>query len=454
MERKSIRLTVGVTAVGLLTAACSDGPAEPFSADQLPDVQVQQAPLRGAPGQEELVRSIPGFGGLYLDEDGVPTINVLNIDDVGDADLAVLGYLGRIGSDALRQVRVRQAEFTIPQLDEWFQATSPAVLGVDGSVFVDLDERANRLTIGVEDAGMIDRARQIAGQLGVPDDALQIVLADPILPMNSLRDRHRPVVGGLQINFPGFLCTLGFNAVAEADGGGGGGGGKGKSGQSSPAAEPQAVENSFITNSHCTNTQGGVEDTPYWQPLESVDPVQIGTEVEDPSYKRNLDGCPKGRVCRFSDAARARYDNATPFTLAKIARPDAGPNAGSVAWTTGNLHTITGEGTTMVGDVANKVGRTTGWTQGTVTATNVDTGVSGTNIVQLNQTFVESNAQIVAGGDSGSNVWKDAGGANVTLVGILWGGNSSGTLFVYSPITNVESELGNLETHSGDSTTP
>jgi hypothetical protein len=34
----------------------------------------------------------------------------------------------------------------------------------------------------------------------------------------------------------------------------------------------------------------------------------------------------------------------------------------------------------------------------------------------------------------------------VSLVGILWGGNSSGTQFVYSPIANIEQELGALTT--------
>ena len=79
----------------------------------------------------------------------------------------------------------------------------------------------------------------------------------------------------------------------------------------------------------------------------------------------------------------------------------------------------------------------------TVSATCVNTGVSGTNIVQLCQTFVDAG---VGGGDSGSDVFATAGGLNVTLLGILWGGNSSGTLFVYSPITNVERELGPLTT--------
>jgi hypothetical protein len=46
------------------------------------------------------------------------------------------------------------------------------------------------------------------------------------------------------------------------------------------------------------------------------------------------------------------------------------------------------------------------------------------------------------GGDSGSPVFS--GTSNVTLLGILWGG--SGNQFVYSPIANIEQELGALTT--------
>jgi hypothetical protein len=46
------------------------------------------------------------------------------------------------------------------------------------------------------------------------------------------------------------------------------------------------------------------------------------------------------------------------------------------------------------------------------------------------------------GGDSGSPVFR--GTSNVTLLGILWGG--SGSQFVYSPIANIEQELGALTT--------
>jgi hypothetical protein len=132
-------------------------------------------------------------------------------------------------------------------------------------------------------------------------------------------------------------------------------------------------------------------------------------------------------------------------TRGAIAKTSA-PNNGSIDVT--GTFTITSQDNTTtsfaLGTTVNKVGRTTGWTRGNVTATCVNTNVSGTNITQLCQTFVEDpgDAVVVGGGDSGSNVFRVTSGNNVQLVGILWGGNSSGTLFVFSPLKQIRDELG------------
>ena len=68
--------------------------------------------------------------------------------------------------------------------------------------------------------------------------------------------------------------------------------------------------------------------------------------------------------------------------------------------------------------------------------------MSGSNIMQLCQTFVSA---AVGGGDSGSPVFTGTG--NVTLVGILWGGNSAGTQFVFSPLKSIKDELGSFVAH-------
>jgi hypothetical protein len=76
----------------------------------------------------------------------------------------------------------------------------------------------------------------------------------------------------------------------------------------------------------------------------------------------------------------------------------------------------------------------------------VDTGVQGSTIVLLCQTFVTASSVIVQGGDSGSPVFAINPNGSATLLGGLWGGNQSGTQFVYSPIANIRAELGALIT--------
>jgi hypothetical protein len=51
---------------------------------------------------------------------------------------------------------------------------------------------------------------------------------------------------------------------------------------------------------------------------------------------------------------------------------------------------------------------------------------------------------IVGPGDSGSPIFIVNGDGSATLAGILWGGTPEGTLLAFSPLTNVQRELGDL----------
>jgi hypothetical protein len=401
----------------VLAGSCSDDSTQPTPPpDQIDPAKV--APQQGSPDDPvALARSVPGFGGFFVDEQGTPTIYLKDAGQRGAAERALTPWFSSRGR-GLATMRVRKADFDWADLDRWFTQASADALGVPGVVFTDADEALNRVHIGVEHAAAASEVRSVLARLGIPAGAVSVEVTQPIKQLATLRGSVRPVVAGVQINFPGFLCSVGFNASRSGIRG-------------------------FVTASHCTSTQGGVESTRYWQPLQTVNPTQIARETVDPVYTTG-GSCPAGRRCRRSDASFARYINSTQNTLGRIARTSSTNKTNRTI--VGNW-TVTSDASSSsftIGLRVNKVGRTTGWSQGPVSSTCVNVNVSGTNITQLCQTIVSAT---VGAGDSGSDVFAITSGTNVKLDGVLWGGSSDGKIFVFSPLANVKGELGALTTH-------
>ena len=360
-------------------------------------------PLSADAALAEVNRAVPGFGGMYVDEAGV--VNVW----VRDPGTAPMGTLKRYFGEA---VRLHRGDYDFAQLAAWRNRARP-VLAVAGVVLLDVDERTNRVRVGVAEGANARRAaravRREMNRRGVPAAAVEIAQVPVVRPMVTLSDAFNPVPGGVEINFSNFLCTLGFNVQFSAEG-----------------------ACYFMTNDHCTDVQGAVDGTVYFQPFGGP---RIGVEVADPAF---FSGgvCPAGRVCRYSDAAAARYDDPADCEFASIARTflnSTTVNPAAPRWTI-----VSKQLAPAVGQRMGKVGRTTGWTVGDVTATCVDTNVFGTNQTMLCQSFVAAG---VGSGDSGSPVFRfREDSSQAQLTGILWGSGGGG--FVYSPMENIEFEFG------------
>ena len=313
---------------------------------------------------------------------------------------------------AVRQERVEAA----------FQRVSPDVMSLPNTVFADNDERIGKVVIGISNLNAAAAVRAAMERNGVGAGDYEVTLTPEIEFKATLRDVFRPTVAGVQVHFSRYVCSLGMN-VDHAGG------------------------RSFIINSHCTSRQGGTEGTTYAQPDRTTDPTVIATEVDDPSYVGG-GACPKGKKCRHSDASRALYSASVASNRGEIAQT-TGPNNGSLTVSTTNprFFVTSQDNSTKsfaIGTVVNKVGRTTGWTQGQVDRTCVNTGVSGSTVFLFCQTFVVNagGATVVGGGDSGSGVFRITSGNNVEFIGLLWGGSSDNKLFVFSPLASVQQELG------------
>ncbi len=251
--------------------------------------------------------------------------------------------------------------------------------------------------------------------LGV-EGSVFIVVAAPIHTTASLSDAFSVSQGGLQVGTAKLQCTLGFN-VAHAAG------------------------RSFITNSHCTDRQGGPEKTQFWQPQVGVG-MRIGVEASDPVYTSNK-ACPKERRCRYSDAARIAYSPIVPSNQGFIAST-GGPNTGSTT-VTGSLVFTQQDDLTRefpVGQTIHKIGATTGWTSGQVSRSCVHANVANSPITLLCQTFVRSTGVIVDAGDSGAPAFLQSGNDNI-LFGIVWG-RTDVAEFVFSPLEGIVRDLGRM----------
>ncbi|GEM_PF-1578457 len=379
----------------------------------------------------ELSDSIPGLAGVFVDENGRLTLSIAgNMSAQAFEQLAaVVSTYPQLRSDVAEALstgryRMASANFDFRTLWNWRARILNERRIASALSFIDIDERGNRLLIGIGTSANASEVTRLVSELGIPEAGFNLVRAQ-IRPVVTLRDYVRPTVGGLQIAFSNYLCTLGFNAFRSGTRG-------------------------YLVNSHCTTSQWQPDGTAHYQPYATSSSYAIGVEQVDPPYFTSPP-CPSGYQCRYSDAAFGRYLSGASSSLGKIARTSG---IGSI--TLVGEWTIIGEvGYPLAGEALNKVGRTTGWSQGVVTYTCVTIFVSGTNYALICQDLVRAN---VGAGDSGSPVFKivDSSAGTVQLYGILWGGGDINGVrhFAFSNMANIERELGDLVTFQTSQVTP
>ena len=131
------------------------------------------------------------------------------------------------GQGLPRRLDVLSARFGFTRLKAWHDRLSAAVLRLSGVVLTDIDDRKNRLTVGVENRETRDWVARRLPTLRIPRDAVRIELMAPIMPQTGrgLRAHHRPLVGGLQIRYEDWYlntfpnCTIGFIAIRGGESG-------------------------------------------------------------------------------------------------------------------------------------------------------------------------------------------------------------------------------------------
>lgn len=314
----------------LLVAACGDSPMTPdpssdrptaatsMTGDGLPVVQPREF---GPPGPVYTIRDefaamagrVPGgFGGLFLDGDGVLTVVLVDGGRSEEARAALAGErlieARRAGPGGARfdpaKARIRVGDFSYSSLYDWYELlrSSLPVTPATGTI----DVRRNRIVLGIPNLGRKAEVEGALADAGIPREAVIIERDDGAALLSSVTDEHRPVPAGIRTGYGTedddiSDCTIGPNVLRHSS--------------------PQQI--GFLVNSHCTEVFGEVylgDPTHYWQPdYTGGTDLHIGNEAIDSAVLN----CPENPEygCRHSDAALGLYNDDTNYELGKIARP-------------------------------------------------------------------------------------------------------------------------------------
>lgn len=360
------------------------------------------------------------------------------------------GEYGLPASSKRSAIRTVDAQFTFRELASWRDSVSLRLSGIPGMVYIDMDEGTSRVSIAFsKDARENGEAlvRLQAQRFGIPSGALRFVTSAPYVAAvgqtvsksatamganssmtvsDSLWGPYNEFGGGFQIQAPG-TCSLGV--IADS-----------------------ASVRMAIAASHCSNTMYSLEGSTL---KDSYSTHTLGYEAADPAATHTISGYP----ARNSDANLYRvYTDSVITRRGAIARLSTrGTNFGSIAINQSNpwLRVTSTEHGQTLGATVEKIGRTTGWTYGSIVATCVDIVYSArsTGVGCVTRALVKSGA-----GDSGGPIFmmddaSDSTNNAVKFMGILNGvsatttynGNSAGDTISYSGYRSFENDLGILD---------
>ena len=420
-----------------MLAACSDSPTEtPLAA---PEIEAEAAAIPQLPLQvpdharvgenafRTLAGQVPAFAGFYFTQQDDVVVHLTDVRHVPAMRAAMKSMLTNMaaepGNGRLEAVHIifQTVDYSFDQLAEWREQIEEPLFALDGVVMLDLDERLNQLTVGVEAPSDQERVSELLNRYGIPAAAVRVEVTGTIVPTSTLSNPIRPLQGGLRISSAAGGCTFGFNAILGG-------------------------QNVFLTNSHCSTRSWDLDYGRFYQPFSSST-YDVGYEYKDPNGKSC--GFLSRNVCRHADVA------------AVLINPGISTGLGFIARTRFSAYGIGGIGSTEIdpsnprfridstdvypelNEQVHKIGHETGWTTGTVTGTCIDTKVSYRSNSRLRCQYLANYGS--ANGDSGSPIFKPSGSSTVTLQGIHWARVTTGGDAVFSPWGGVQLDLGTMQ---------
>lgn len=444
-------------AVPLLTASCADAPtSRPRSGSvTLSRAQVQTlvSQARRIPrGVEDSFLDADertgGFGGFFVDSSGAPFVWATRASgNFSVAEQLPPAIRAAISPDRLERATRLEAAYRFTELVAYQELAVSALRSEPSLVATDADERVNRLRVVLTDMKYADNVFASLEAAGVPRGAVLLERGERAFAAASLRDKVRPTGGGLQVRTRrvgwygtlDYTCTLGFNVTLASN-----------------------SQRYALYNSHCTGSLDGATGVVVYQ--RQVDSRDVIGSVEiNPAWTLTDPLCGTTATCRYSDAALVRSSLGASSTPSKIIYPcswSANPTLPGTVDRCGATATVDNAATVFpwVGQILQKVGRTSGWTVGSVLSTCV---YRVSNFIEAGNTNYTPNMSLCSDEvsayadlmDSGSPVFYHPtliGGAVVAPMGILrtviadFSTPGSVRSYLFSRRQMIELDVGNL----------
>lgn len=359
--------------------------------------------------KESASMKVPSYGGSFMDpESGILFVYVTNEED-GRKILEMVNGT---------KVVLLEGKYSYEQLVDWEDKLLHKIEAEENSSIASRwtmmapSDKLNKIRIGLSsvDDEAINEIESMLKELNIPPGAVVIEKFGKIQLDISRSDRIRPLIGGIQIDNPNYGefgegdCTLGFIATRNGVSG-------------------------FVTAGHCGN-----ENHPIYQPLYTGDDYTnlVGIVTDDQQGSRS------------SDSMWVEiYDSSYDFEIYNQYDPS------------NHYPVFSGMQSQSTGMYVCQGGFETGEACGEIAEVNVDVTHPeyGTLYDQVLATYNR------AGGDSGAPIYYEPldswirdycvdtyGVTCQDIYGIHFGYNGTVNRAIYSPISGIETDLGELDT--------
>lgn len=309
---------------------------------------------------------VPGLGGVFSENGRIVVyapISSSRADVLHGLALASpwlnVDALSRKKLSTGDDIEIRPSRYAFSQLVSWVE-NGGSLFSIEGVSWIDADEQLNKVTISITEEKYRSAVVRLAESLGIKDDALNILVGPRERATTGLTGSWSPTGSGIQIaNVNGQICSIGWNVHRGG-------------------SDPETSEEGFFTAGHCAPTQPGAGTTgAIYQPYSS----RIGFITQNPAWNVSDTACTNAGVsyCGRVDAMYVKYDDPS-ISLNRV--PYTGTNPGTNNTPSGT--SVAGWWTIIsssfynpwVNDSVDKVGRTTGWTRGTLANTCAPTKVT------------------------------------------------------------------------------